>query len=229
MKKILIILCVLMVQVSMKAQEQRIVTGTLWQNWFVQAGLDMSLQNPYQCNFSEVFPKGKTFGMDVALGKWFTPYVALRGKVNWENGVGIFKNRHLEWVGPAEDPQSNMSKGGYAVFSVEVPISVKNILMDYDPDQIWNLYVYPKAGLGCNFAIHSASPTVGVGVGGTYRFKKRLSVYTDMSYQVITSEFMGGVSGTGMSVSSGSNGFFSFNVGIQVDLGKSCGRFSQKN
>lgn len=229
MKKILIILCVLMVQVSMKAQEQRIVTGTLWQNWFVQAGLDMSLQNPYQCNFSEVFPKGKTFGMDVALGKWFMPYVALRGKVNWENGVGIFKNRHLEWVGPAEDPQSNMSKGGYAVFSVEVPISVKNILMDYDPDQIWNLYVYPKAGLGCNFAIHSASPTVGVGVGGTYRFKKRLSVYTDMSYQVITSEFMGGVSGTGMSVSSGSNGFFSFNVGIQVDLGKSCGRFSQKN
>ena len=97
--------------------------------------------------------------------------------------------------------------------------------MDYDPDQLWNLYVYPKAGLGCNFAIHSASPTVGVGVGGTYRIKKRLSVYTDMSYQVITSEFMGGVAGTGMSVSSGSNGFFSFNVGIQVDLGNSCGRF----
>lgn len=136
------------------------------------------------------------------------------------------KNRHLEWVGPSEDPQSNMSKGGYAVFCVEMPISIKNILMDYVPDQTWNLYVYPKAGLGCNFTIHSASPTVGVGVGGTYRFKKRLSVYTDMSYQVITSEFMGGVSGTGIS---GSNGFFSFNVGIQVDLGKSCGRFSQKN
>lgn len=119
-----------------------------------------------------------------------------------------------------------MGKGGYAVFCVDVPISIKNIFMDYDPDQLWNLYVYPKAGLGCNFAIHSASPTVGVGVGGTYRIKKRLSVYTDMSYQVITSEFMGGVAGTGMSVSSGSNGFFSFNVGIQVDLGKSCGRFS---
>lgn len=54
---------------------------------------------------------------------------------------------------------------------------------------------------------------------------KRLSVYADMSYQVITSEFMGGVAGTGMSVSSGSNGFFGFNVGVQVDLGKSCGKF----
>ena len=99
MKSILIILCVLMGHVGMKAQEQRVVTGTLWQNWFVQAGLDMSLQNPYQCNFSEVFPKGKTFGVDVALGKWFTPHVALRGKVNWENGLSIFKNNHLEWGG----------------------------------------------------------------------------------------------------------------------------------
>ena len=62
-------------------------------------------------------------------------------------------------------------------------------------------------------------------MGGTYKLKKRLSVYADMSYQVITSEFMGGVAGTGMSVSSGSNGFLGFNVGVQVDLGKSCGKF----
>lgn len=207
MKHFLIILCTLACSLGVNAQDQKVLTGTLWDNWFVQAGLDMSLQNPYGCDFSEVFPKGKTFGVDVALGKWFTPHVALRGKVNWENGLSIFKNKHLEWIGPADDPQSNMDKGGYAVFCVDVPISVKNIFMDYNPDQKWNFYVYPRAGLGCNFAIHSASPTVGVGMGGTYKLKKRLSVYADMSYQVITSEFMGGVAGTGMSVSSGSNGF----------------------
>ena len=185
MKHFLIILCTLACSLGVNAQDQKVLTGTLWDNWFIQAGLDMSLQNPYGCDFSEVFPKGKTFGVDVALGKWFTPYVALRGKVNWENGLSIFKNKHLEWVGPADNPQSNMDEGGYAVFCVDVPISIKNIFMDY----------------------------------------KRLSVYADMSYQVITSEFMGGVAGTGMSVSSGSNGFFGFNVGVQVDLGKSCGKF----
>ena len=193
MKHFLIILCTLACSLGVNAQDQKVLTGTLWDNWFIQAGLDMSLQNPYGCDFSEVFP--------------------------------IFKNKHLEWIGPADDPQSNMDKGGYAVFCVDVPISVKNIFMDYNPDQKWNFYVYPRAGLGCNFAIHSASPTVGVGMGGTYKIKKRLSVYADMSYQVITSEFMGGVAGTGMSVSSGSNGFFGFNVGVQVDLGKSCGKF----
>lgn len=208
------------------AQDKRqTVTGSIWGNWFVQAGLDMTLQNPYGCNFSQVFPKGKTFGLDVALGKWFSPHVAVRGKVNWENGLPLFENKHLEWVGPAEDPTSNIDEGGIVILSVDCPVSVKNIFMDYDPDQKWNFYVFPRAGLGCNLAISSSSPMVGVGLGGTYKVKGRLSVYADMAYQVITSEFTGGVSGTGMSVAAGSNGFFDFNVGVQIDLGKSRGKF----
>ena len=205
--------------------KQQTVTGAIWGNWFVQAGLDMTLQNPYGCNFSQVFPKGKTFGLDVALGKWFSPHVAVRGKVNWENGLPLFENKHLEWVGPAEDPTSNIDEGGIVILSVDCPVSVKNIFMDYDPDQKWNFYVFPRAGLGCNLAISSSSPMVGVGLGGTYKVKGRLSVYADMAYQVITSEFTGGVSGTGMSVAAGSNGFFDFNVGVQIDLGKSRGKF----
>ena len=205
--------------------KQQTVTGSIWGNWFVQAGLDMTLQNPYGCNFSQVFPKGKTFGLDVALGKWFSPHVAVRGKVNWENGLPLFENKHLEWVGPAEDPTSNIDEGGIVILSVDCPVSVKNIFMDYDPDQKWNFYVFPRAGLGCNLAISSSSPMVGVGLGGTYKVKGRLSVYADMAYQVITSEFTGGVSGIGMSVAAGSNGFFDFNVGVQIDLGKSRGKF----
>ena len=205
--------------------KQQTVTGSIWGNWFVQAGLDMTLQNPYGCNFSQVFPKGKTFGLDVALGKWFSPHVAVRGKVNGENGLPLFENKHLEWVGPAEDPTSNIDEGGIVILSVDCPVSVKNIFMDYDPDQKWNFYVFPRAGLGCNLAISSSSPMVGVGLGGTYKVKGRLSVYADMAYQVITSEFTGGVSGTGMSVAAGSNGFFDFNVGVQIDLGKSRGKF----
>ena len=205
--------------------KQQTVTGSIWGNWFVQAGLDMTLQNPYGCNFSQVFPKGKTFGLDVALGKWFSPHVAVRGKVNWENGLPLFENKHLEWVGPAEDPTSNIDEGGIVILSVDCPVSVKNIFMDYDPDQKWNFYVFPRAGLGCNLAISSSSPMVGVGLGGTYKVKGMLSVYADMAYQVITSEFTGGVSGTGMSVAAGSNGFFDFNVGVQIDLGKSRGKF----
>ena len=72
-------------QEALKLQEDRalddskaIVTNSLWRNWFLQLGVDMSLQNPYGCNFAHVFPNGKSFGVDAALGKWFSPYVGGR-------------------------------------------------------------------------------------------------------------------------------------------------------
>lgn len=52
MKHFLIILCTLACSLGVNAQDQKVLTGTLWDNWFVQAGLDMSLQNPYGCDFS---------------------------------------------------------------------------------------------------------------------------------------------------------------------------------
>ena len=39
-----------------------VVTNSFGDNWYVQAGLDMSLLNPYGCNFKNVFPNGKSFG-----------------------------------------------------------------------------------------------------------------------------------------------------------------------
>ena len=55
---------------------QEVMTNGSWNNWFVQMGMDMSLQNPYGHDFSCVFPNGKTFGIDAAAGKWFSPILA---------------------------------------------------------------------------------------------------------------------------------------------------------
>ena len=195
--------------------EHSVATHSFWSDWFVQAGLDMSLQNPYGCNFSQVFPKGKTFGVDVAAGKWFAPEVGLRVKLNWENG--LFKNDHLEWVAPAGRNGINHDEGGYMLISGDVMFNVQNIFWGYDEERRWHLSVYPRAGLIRNFAIDSASPVVGVGIDNTYRLNDRLSIYADIDYQVTTSESSAGL--TGMSVSTGSNGFFDLSVGIQIDLG----------
>ena len=58
----------------------RVATNSFWSNWYIQVGADMSLQNPYGCDFSEVFPKGDSWGVNVAVGKWFTPGLGLRLK-----------------------------------------------------------------------------------------------------------------------------------------------------
>ena len=192
-----------------------------WKNWFLQFGLDMTLQNPYQSNFSKVFPKGKSFGIDAAIGKWFSPEIGVRGRLNWENGLPFFENGHLEWIATdSKSDHSNMEDGGYVAVYMDILLDVNNLLCGFDPQRRGHFVVFPRAGLASNLAISSTSPMVGVGCGYTYRLSDRFGLYADMAYQMTTSEFFSGVSGTGMSVSKGSNGFLDFHVGVQMNLGK---------
>jgi len=228
MKKILLILFLTLSSVitsysqtsTEKNNDNGVLTNSFWSNWYVQVGLDMSLQNPYRYDFSKVFPKGKTFGLDIAAGKWFSPEIGLRMRVNWENGFPLFKNNHVEWVAPFGRNNTNMDDGGYIAVYGDVQLSLSNIISGYDESRKWNVVVFPRAGIISNLAIGNNSPMVGVGFGCTYRLKEKLSIYGDMAYQVTTSDFTGGGSTTGMSVSSGCNGFFDFHVGVQFDLGK---------
>lgn len=235
MKKILLILFLTLLCVSSPFAQTKtdttvddpVVTNSFWDNWYVQAGLDMTLLNPYRCNFSHVFPKGKTFGFAGAVGKWFSPEISLRARLKWENGFPLFENGHLEWLAPAGRNGKNMDEGGFIAAYVDVMLDLHNVILGYDDSRKWSMQVFPRAGFISNLALKSSSPMVGVGVGSTYRLNERLSLYADIAYQVMTSEFFGDVAGTGMSVAAGSNGYLDFHIGVQWDLGKSKGKFKR--
>lgn len=206
-------------------EEEVEVCRSLWSNWFIQAGLDMTLQFPYDHNYSEVFSKGRSFGLNAAVGKWFSPQIGVRLKGNWENGFPLFRNKKLEWIACGESGKSNMDQGGYLAADIDAMLSVHNLFWAYRPERKWNAIVFARAGLASNLAIGSASPLIGCGGAITRRLTDRLSIYGEMAYQMITSEFFEGVALTGMTVSTGHNAFMDFNVGVQWDLGRSKGRF----
>ena len=194
-----------------------VLTNGIWDNWFVQAGLDMSLMNPYGCNFGKVIPKGMTFGLNAALGKWFTPEYGLRIRGQWDNG--LIPNNGLEWVAPADDPKENYKKGGLAVISLDAMMNLTNIIAGYNPDRKWHTTWYVRAGIISQFVDGSASPVGGMGLEETYRLNDRWSLFGAFGYQVTTSEGMG-VSTTGMEVAAGSNGFFNIDFGVRYDIGR---------
>ena len=196
-----------------------VVTPALGHNWYVQVGLDMSLQNPYGYDFKDVFPNGKTYGLDAAIGRWFTPGLGTRAKINWENGLGLLENKSATWLAPFDQPGVNNDKGGYLAIMGDVQFSIHNLFWGYRADRFWNLYVYPRAGLVYNFGVKKGSPLVGVGLGSTFRLNRRLSIYVDLAYQMVSSGFVGVVKNTGTGTNS--NGYFDFNVGLQIDLGRS--------
>ena len=194
-----------------------VLTNGIWDNWFVQVGLDMSLMNPYGCNFSKVIPKGMTFGLNGALGKWFTPEFALRARVQWENG--LIPNNGVEWLPPADDPKQNYKKGGLATIAFDAMLNLTNVAAGYDPERKWHTTGYVRAGIITQFVTGSASPLAGAGLEETYRLNDRLSLFGALGYQVSTSEGLG-YGTTGMDVAAGSNGFFDIDFGIRYDLGR---------
>lgn len=200
-----------------KTDKRGVLTNGIWDNWFVQAGLDMSLMNPYGCNFGKVIPKGMTFGLNGALGKWFTPEFGLRVRGQWENG--LIPNNSVEWVPPVDDPKQNYKKGGFATVALDAMLNLTNVFAGYESERKWHTTGFVRAGVITQFVEGSGSPLMGVGLEETYRLDDKWSLFGSLGYQVSTSEGMG-VSTTGMEVSAGSNGFFDIDFGVRYDLGR---------
>ena len=191
-------------------------SGGIWRNWFIQYGVDMTLYNPCEKSFKNVFPDGVTMGLDFAVGKWFSPLVGARGKINLENF--LIENKNLKWLPYDEDKhKSNYDGGGCLMAYCDVLLSAKHILMGYVEEEKWDMYAFGRMGLGKNRSIDSLSPVVGAGIGTTYRLGRHLSIYLDTAYQGITSEFFSGVSWSG-ATGGRFNGIWDINLGLQVKI-----------
>ena len=201
-----------------KHDDKAVAVNDFWDNWFVQAGLGMSLQNPYGTNFAHVFPNGNTLGINLGMGKWFTPEIGVRGGVNWQNG--IVTNQHAYYLASLEDPEGKLDKKGFFALYADVFFNLHNIIEGYDRNRKWNAIVFPRMGLATNFtSSYSECPILGLGTEQTFAINDRVKLYADVAYQILTSGFHDTKFQTpryGIS----SNGFFDFNVGIQYDLGK---------
>ena len=204
-------------QAMAKGEEKyEVAVADLWDNWYVQVGLDMSLQNPCGYNFARVFPNGKTFGVNAAVGRWFTPGLGLRGKVNWENGIPLFENGHANWLAPFDQPGVHMDRGGNLTLLGAVQFDIHNLFWGYDAERKWHLQLFPRAGVGYNFGVSKGTPILGFGIGNTYRLNTRWELYGDVAYQMTSSGFIPADTGTGAN----SNGYFEIQVGVQLNLGE---------
>jgi hypothetical protein len=199
-----------------------VMTNSFWSNWFAQTGIGMSLLNVYGCNFAHVFPNGKTLGINLGIGKWFTPEFGLRGGINWQNG--IIGNNHLEWLDAENQPGSNHDRGGFGAIYVDGFFNLHNIFGEYSETRKWNAIIFPRAGLDSNFETSSGSPLIGIGMEHTFYLNNRLKLYADLAYQVTSSEFVQ-MKYESNHKDGNSNGWFDINIGVQYELGKSKGRF----
>lgn len=165
-----------------------VATNSFWSNWYIQAGVDANVVSSwgYGSLLKKDWHEGRTYGFDFAVGKWFTPGIGTRLKLNWENGAFFHAFRNQDHVWETADPH----KGGYAALMFDTQFNLSNLLCGYNESRVWNFIAFPRMGLIRNFGTNCYAPELGVGIESTWKISKRVNIYADLAYMWTTEDFI---------------------------------------
>lgn len=188
MKKIvLFVVCSLICSVadaqqsSLPAQKHSVATNTFWSNWFVQAQVAGSSFYGDHSNVPSGLMKDfrTNLGASVALGKWFTPGLGLRTKLNGFWGRSAY----------TEDKSLNAMK--YWTLQEQALFNLSNMLYGYNSMRTWNFIPYIGGGVARNMSCNTYAMGLTVGLLNQWRLSTRLDVNLDISWGVFEPDFDG--------------------------------------
>jgi len=190
MKKFFSFLTVMCVVLTASAQSEtpvekhKVTTNSFWANWFVQANIVGSSfwgsQEASSVKFSKLTKDYRTnLGLSIAVGKWFTPGIGLRTKMNGFWGRSIV----------SEDKALNANK--YWTLQEQVMLNVSNMLLGYNEQRCWNFIPYAGGGIGHNITSHSNAMGLTLGLLNTFRITNKLAANLDVNYGFYEPDFDG--------------------------------------
>jgi outer membrane protein OmpA-like peptidoglycan-associated protein len=212
MKKFLMVLALASVSVAGMAQETTekysVATNSFWSNWFVQAnvaGTAFYSSQERNAGFSKSPLKDfrNNLGLSLAIGKWFTPGLGLRTKVNgvWGRTVS------------SEDAKTNASK--YWQANEQVLFNLSNMLCGYNPNRVWNFIPYAGAGIARNMSYNTYAMGLQAGLLNEFRLSRKFALNLDLSYGIHEPDF----DGNGASFGEGKPSIKSKDRDLNVEIG----------
>ena len=190
MKKFLMVLAFAGVSVAGMAQSETpelkysVATNSFWSNWFIQANVAgtafySSQENNLDLSKSPLKDFRNNLGLSVALGKWFTPGLGLRTKVNgfWGRTVN------------GDDAKANASK--YWQANEQVLFNLSNMLCGYNPNRVWNFIPYVGGGIGRNMSYNSYAMGLQAGLLNEFRLSRKFALNLDLSWGMHEPDFDG--------------------------------------
>lgn len=229
MKKLFLMLAVASLSLNAMAQEDptekySVSTNSFWSNWFIQVGVNwnagyVGTDNIFSNPFYK-FPLGAgrndnehstltSLGFSLAVGKWFTPGLGLRTKVN-----GL-------WLGKAFDSDVPM----YLGVNEQVLFNLHNLLGGYDENRVWNFIPYIGAGVAHTLKVPTGGQKAGTytfsaGLLNTFKLSKKLAANLELGYTNYGVEILGTGAAQGGIMPKHRFNQFSVEVGLTYNLGK---------
>ena len=196
-------------------QQYSVATNSFWSNWFVEVGADWNAWysgEEHGQNFAtSPFKKFRSnAGASVAVGKWFTPGLGLRTKVQGFWGKRVW------------DPETE-TKGSfnrYWVVNEQVMFNLSNLLLGYNENRVWNVIPFAGGGFGRTMTHNLYSMDLCVGLQSTWKVAKKVNVYLEAGWNRFESDIDGGYSGGERGWDSHDNNLYA-EIGLTFKLGKS--------
>ena len=160
-------------------EKYSVATNSFWSNWFVQVGADWNAWYSNQEHGRDVaISPLKRFrsnpGASIAVGKWFTPGLGLRTKVQ-----GIWGKR----VGASLNPASRLDNGNkYWIAQEQVMFNMSNLLCGYNENRVWNLIPFAGAGVGRSMSADRYAMGLSAGVQSSWKVCKAMRVYLEAGW-----------------------------------------------
>ena len=221
MKKLLAVLAFAGLSLSGFAQDATptekysVATNSFWSNWFIQAGAEWNAwysSEEHGQNFStSPFKKFRSNpGASVAIGKWFTPGIGLRTKLQGIWGKEVY---NLE-----TGAQGKFNK--YWLLNEHVMFNVSNLIWGYNENRVWNVIPFVGGGIGRTITHNFYSRDLSAGIQSTWKVAKHLNVYLEAGWNRIESDIDGGWEDGHRGWDSHDNNLYA-ELGLQFNLGKS--------
>ncbi|MBO5539157.1 MAG: OmpA family protein [Prevotella sp.] len=179
MKKLLIVLAFAGLSMTSMAQDDptlkySVATNSFWSNWFIQVGADWNAYySSQEHGAGNAKSPLKSFrsnpGASVAIGKWFTPGLGLRTKVQGIWGQAVYDKDH--------NPANR-----YWIANEQALFNLSNMLYGYNPNRVWNFIPFVGAGVGRSMTNNIYAMNLSCGILNTFRLSKKMAVNVELGW-----------------------------------------------
>ena len=163
-----------------------VATNSFWSNWFIQVGGDYNIWYSNQehgrhldngGDFDFLSKQRRSFGGSVAIGKWFTPGIGLRTKLQG------FNSKKIGAVGVTS--QHFWSLNEHMMFNLS------NLFMGYNPERVWNISPFIGGGMARNMSINRYVMQLSAGINSSWRLCRNLDLYAEAGWNRMEDNFDG--------------------------------------
>ncbi len=220
MKKLLIVLAFASVSLCSMAQDAdpvqkySVSTNSFWSNWFIQVGGEWNAWYSGQehgSNLSNSPVKGfrSNPGVALAIGKWFTPGLGLRTKLQ-----GIWGKQ----VNPS--PLRTDVGNKYWTLNEQVLFNLSNMLYGYNPNRVWNFVPFLGAGVSRSMSYNTYGMGLSAGILNQFYVSRKVAINLELGWNRLENDIDGFDHTTGdRGWDSHDNNLYA-EVGLTFNLGK---------